>query len=105
MFFHLFFSVCWAGHPELVYRTDHPPASQKGQPAESMDDFKLDDIRAEIAACRFIEEGSTQQSRQRANGKIINLYAKLDEYGTKLDELREVASRENKSTSEIEVRL
>lgn len=70
-----------------------------------MDDVKLGDIRAAIAACSFIEEGSTQESRQRANGERINLYAKLDGYGSKLDELREVASRENKSTTAIEVRL
>lgn len=69
-----------------------------------MDDVKLDDIRAAIAACSSVEEGSTQESRQRANGKRINLYAKLDECGSKLDQLRDVATRENESTLEIEVR-
>lgn len=69
-----------------------------------MDNVKLEDIRAAIAACSFIKEGSTQESRQRANRERINLYAKLDECGSKLDELREVASRENKTTTEIEVK-
>ena len=69
-----------------------------------MGDVKLEDIRAAITSCSFIKEGSTQESRQRANRERINLHAKLDECGSKLDELREVASRENKSTTEIEVK-
>lgn len=69
-----------------------------------MDGIKLDEVRAAIAACNFLDGGSTQKARQRANLKRSNLYASLDRCRHMLDSLEELSSSEGDGdTSEIKV--
>ena len=70
-----------------------------------MESINLDEIRADIAACRFLEEGSTQELRQAANAKRVHLYRQLDQCRSKLDKLVDTAASTGADYSEIEVRI
>lgn len=70
-----------------------------------MGGIKLAEIRAAIAACNFVEDGSTQEIRQETNAKRVKLYRQLDECRSTLDKLMDKAATTAENTGEIEVRI
>lgn len=63
------------------------------------------EVRALTAACRFIEEGSTQEAKQAANARRRRLYNQLDGCRKTLDKLQFEAETAGEDTSEVEVRI
>lgn len=70
-----------------------------------MDGIKLAEVRAAIAACNFVEDGSTQEIRQATNAKRVKLYRQLDQCRSTLDKVMDTAATTGENTGEIEVRI
>lgn len=45
---------------------------------------KLDEIRAAVAECSVVEDGATQEDRQRENARRIRVFGMLDNYAQEL---------------------
>lgn len=70
-----------------------------------MDGIKLAEVRAAIAACNFVEDGSTPEICQATNAKRIKLYRQLDQCRSTLDKLMDTAATTGENAGEIEVRI
>lgn len=65
--------------------------------------IRMDEVRAAIAACSFLEEGSTKEAKQAANAKRRRLYSQLDGCRKTIGRLRSEAEAAGQDTGEVEV--
>lgn len=66
---------------------------------------RMDEVRELTAACRFLEEGSTQEAKQAANARRRRLYNQLDGCRKTLDKLQFDAETAGEDTSAVEVSI
>lgn len=68
-----------------------------------MIDTKLEEIRAAVAECNVVKDGSTHETRQRENARRIRVFKKLDAHAQDLQRQLAAAAASNEDTSRIEV--